>query len=202
MPSMIMKKMGSTKAASAISEPRVSVAIFLSLLTSISLLARARTRAPTLASCAAPDLAAGVQNYRDGYGYAKRHLYQIWIIQGQVGSGQVHTQESGEHASQVAGGLAHAFFPDDHDSGHQAVHQNSKYQHGEQILRTEEGSQGAYKFPVSGAEAAEQDEGQKQGQAKAGAQQRIFGARPAAQIRIGRNPEHETGNGQPVGDAA
>src|SRR5580704_4682365 len=114
MPSMIMKKMGSTKAASAISEPRVSVAIFLSLLTSISLLARARTRAPTLYSCARahtcfmrrPDLAAGVQNYRDGYGYAKRHLYQIWIIQGQVGSGQVHTQESGEHASQVAGGLA------------------------------------------------------------------------------------------------
>jgi hypothetical protein len=104
---MIMKKIGSTNAASAISEPTVPVMIFLRLVfsvfifvnfifaTSDPLLIRSCTRedaAPTLSS---PGLPAGIQNNCDGDGDAKWNFDQVWIIQSQVGAGQVDGQKRG-----------------------------------------------------------------------------------------------------------
>ena len=99
-------------------------------------------------------------------------------------------------------GFAQALFSDNHDQSHQAVHQNPEQQHGQQIFRAEKSSQRAYKFPVAGAQAAYQDKRQKQRQAQARAQQGSFGSGPAVQPRVHRNPQHEAGNGQPVGNAA
>src|ERR1700686_3755096 len=148
MPSIIMKKMGSTKAASAISEPRVPVTCFLSrdilIETTLELLLHARGRARLHDLCAetwlyrsrcSPHPPAAVQNHRDCYGHAKWNFYQVWIIQRQVGAGQVHGEESGQHASQIAQGFAQALFPDNHYYSHQTIYQNSKHQHGEKIFR-------------------------------------------------------------------
>jgi hypothetical protein len=100
--------MGMTKAASAISEPMVPVMIFLRLIffvvfifaififaTSDPLLIRSCTReeaAPTLSS---PGLPACVQNNGYSDGYAKWNFHQVWIIQSQVGAGQVDGQKCG-----------------------------------------------------------------------------------------------------------
>src|ERR1700693_200291 len=108
MPRRIMKKIGITRAASAISEPRVPVTSFLSrdilIERTFELLLHARGRARLHVLCAQtwlyrsrspPHLPAAVQNHRDCYGHAKWNFYQVWIIQRQVGAGQVHGEESG-----------------------------------------------------------------------------------------------------------
>src|ERR1700729_2224381 len=109
---MIIKKIGMTRAASAISEPTVPVRIFLRLVFVIfiffvfifvnfmfgpsdPLLIRSCTRehaAPTLSS---PGLPAGIQNNGDGNGYTKWNFDQVWIIQSQVGAGQMDGQKRG-----------------------------------------------------------------------------------------------------------
>src|SRR5579863_554107 len=136
MPKSTKKKMGSTRAASAISEPVVAVVIFLNRPTAFSLL-RARRGVclyRAMPSRQAPRSAARINNRGDGNGDAKWYFHQVWVIEGQVGSGQVQGQERGHHASEVADGLAHALFPDDHDGGHDAIDENPQQKNRQQIL--------------------------------------------------------------------
>src|SRR5215813_8651240 len=101
--------MGSTSAASAISEPPGLAMIFHHL---------------RIGSVETPELSCGKKEHGNGKRNAERHLHGIGIVERYLLTRQVKGEDCAQHVSQVAQRLPHPALPDDHHRCDYAIHED------------------------------------------------------------------------------
>src|ERR1700730_5832954 len=139
-----------------------------------------------------------VDQNRHRHGHSKRNLGRLRIVQRYFVSRHPQTEQGRQQMRDVHERLPLASLPDNHGQRHYSRNQNCAYEHGEQLPRTETGSQGASQFPVSGAEAADQYERQQQAEAQQRPQQRGLQSRPAVENHVDRDAGRQAGHCEPV----
>src|SRR5690348_7039969 len=135
MPSRIVNMIGSTRAASTISEPSD---------------ARTKWRKSFIEVLEIHPLASyAIQNHGDCQGHSERDLESFGIVERNLASRQVELEQSGNHVRDVAQGLAQAAFVDDENHSHNPGDQHGAEQHAKQVVRAKKCAQGSRQLPVS-----------------------------------------------------
>src|SRR5215469_17644174 len=126
-----MNSMGRITAASAISEARLP-RISFNAGTGNSMPLKSTPRPARM------KLPGSIKQNGNRGSDSERDLRGFGIVDGQVLSGQMKFEKGGDEAPEVAQRLARPLGPDDHDQGHEAVHEQGIDQHRNELLPSEE----------------------------------------------------------------